>query len=355
MNIYTKISLVVFNIFYWLIAIWVGTAFFWDIPPFTTADGSFFKPMLFGNFINATILYANAFLLYPLLFKKKKKLLYFLFAILLILFLSSVEGYADYSFAISEGKQVELYEIFGDIPKGIQIFGFSLQVMMINAIYFLLSFALIFPIENIRNIQKREVLEKENIKTEIKFLRAQINPHFLFNGINSVYHLIDRDSEQAKRTLLNFSDLLRYQLYECNDDSVSISKEVKSLKDFIGMEQTRRQGEVNVIMNIDIQNEELQISPMLFLPFLENAFKYVSKHANSEKNSIELSLIEANKELKFQLRNTYNPAITGKVGESGIGSENVKKRLELIYPNNHDLQYSKDDNIFCVSLKINLE
>ena len=185
-------------------------------------------------------------------------------------------------------------------------------------------------------------------------MRSQINPHFLFNGINSVYHLIDRDSEQAKKTLLNFSDLLRYQLYECNDEHVSIAKEVKSLEDFIGMEKTRRQGEVIVTTDFDIHNEGLQISPMIFLPFLENAFKYVSKNDNSKENVIDVVLLEVDNQIKFKITNSYNPLIKGKSGESGIGYENVKKRLELIYPDNHSLEITNDEKMFIVNLKIKL-
>lgn len=356
MSIYTKISLVVFNIFYWMVAYWVGTTFFWDIPPFTTADGSFFKPMLFGNFINAIILYTNAFLFYPFLFKRKRKVLYFFVGGIFILLMSTIEGYADYAFAISEGKQAELVEIYGgEVPIGIQIFGFSLRASMINSIYFLLSFILIFPLESYKNKKQQEFLVQERIKTEIKFLRSQINPHFLFNGINSIYHLIDQDGEQAKKTLINFSDLLRYQLYECNDESVSIAKEVKSLEDFIGMEQTRRHGEVTVITDFDIRNEGIQISPMLFLPFLENAFKYVSKKDDPKENIIQVSLKELDNKIIFKISNSYDPLIKGKTGESGIGFDNVKKRLELIYPKKYDLQVANDDNIFLVNLKLNLK
>ncbi|MEN0050639.1 MAG: histidine kinase, partial [Bacteroidota bacterium] len=174
--------------------------------------------------------------------------------------------------------------------------------------------------------------------------------------INSVYHLIDRNSELAKSTLMQFSSLLRYQLYECNEEKIPLEKEVAYVEDYLAMEKIRRGEEVQMEIDIEIGSDALQIAPLLLTPFLENAFKYLSNYSDASKNKVIVQLFTKEQQLHFQMENTYEKeneeSMNRKVG--GIGIENVRKRLVLLYPNQHELSTTKGKETFLISLKIDL-
>lgn len=219
-------------------------------------------------------------------------------------------------------------------------------------LWYILSFAIVFIYESEKNKQIQKALEEEKLKAELKFLRAQINPHFLFNGINSVYFLIDEKPTIAKSTLLKFSDLLRYQLYECRDERIPLTKELKHIQAYIDMEKIRRGGDVKVQLSVPESVDDYTISPLLFTPFLENAFKYVSNEDDGTKNLIDISIRLNDKHLFFEMANTTDEK--GLQQKGGIGIENVRKRLALLYPQKHQLDIFEQENQFIVKMKIEL-
>lgn len=203
--------------------------------------------------------------------------------------------------------------------------------------------------------QKRyQDLQRENERTELSFLKAQINPHFLFNSINGIYGKIDRANEEARDMVLKFSDMLRYQLYECNTDTIGIDKEIKYLVNYVQLQKLRKENTV-IDLNIDKSVKGLDIAPLLFIPFVENAFKYVSNFDNKE-NKIDISMYRDNGSLKFHVLNTKE-TIQGAefIENKGIGITNVKRRLELLYPGQHKLQIRKNESNFEVLLQIELQ
>ncbi|MEM8527313.1 MAG: histidine kinase [Bacteroidota bacterium] len=303
--------------------------------------------------------YTNVYWFYP---KYRKQKVYPFYIVLLVIIINFIEGHIDYLYAAYEELehvkkfQQELAE--ADIPEKwfslIYSIGSFLSPLFFNVFALIASFAYIRWEQSIKQKKQLQTLKQEKIKAELQYLKAQINPHFLFNGINSVYHLIDRNSELAKSTLMQFSSLLRYQLYECNEEKIPLGKEVAYVEDYLAMEKIRRGEEVQMKIDIEIGNGSLQIAPLLLTPFLENAFKYLSNYSDTAKNRIVVQLFTKERELHFQMENTYEKEIIQETKIGGIGIQNVRKRLKLLYPDQYELSTTKDDQTFLVSLKINL-
>jgi LytS/YehU family sensor histidine kinase len=202
--------------------------------------------------------------------------------------------------------------------------------------------------------KKRMLLEKAHLETELKYLKSQINPHFLFNTINSIFVLIHKNPDLASESLAMFSAMLRYQLYECNEQHVCLGKELDFLENFIELETLRlHEGQTELAFEINRAFEqEITIAPFMLLPFVENAFKHVSK-GNLQQNFIKMCLnIKQNKTLEMLIENSKNAA--GNVPSSGIGLQNVQRRLNLIYPDKYCLHTESGSDIFRVNLTIDL-
>lgn len=190
-------------------------------------------------------------------------------------------------------------------------------------------------------------LEKEQAAAELTYLKAQLNPHFLFNSLNSLYTQLEFNVEGAKDTLSLLADLLRYQLYDCNAEKISLEKEIAYLKSYIGLQQLR-QDNCQIEMKVDGFIEGLYIPPLLLIPFVENAFKHIS---DSDDNWICVEMKTNGKNFDFCCSNTFMPQVRT---SSGIGLENVKKRLGLYYGNNYMLSICVKNNVFEVKLSLSL-
>jgi LytS/YehU family sensor histidine kinase len=198
-----------------------------------------------------------------------------------------------------------------------------------------------------------DLMEKDKVRNELDFLKAQFNPHFLFNSINSIYGNIDKTNSSARNMLLTFSDMLRYQLYECNTDSISIDREIKYIRNYVALQQTRNAENLVVDLEVDENLRGFTVAPLLFTAFVENAFKYVSHHEN-EENRVEISLSKKLDNLVFRAFNTKDKTYNGGtvMNHGGIGIANVKRRLELLYPYKHELVMSRNDTSYEVVLKL---
>jgi two-component system LytT family sensor kinase len=195
--------------------------------------------------------------------------------------------------------------------------------------------------------------ENENLKTELSFLRSQVSPHFMFNVLNNMVALARKQSDQLEPSLIKLSSLMRYMLYETDDDKVLLEKEVEYVKSYIDLQQLRF-GK-NVKVNVSIQNVDggHEIEPMLLIPFVENAFKHGTGLIECAQIDIEMSV--KNSILYFSVSNKYNEhSHEVKDKTSGIGLINVQRRLNLLYGNDHSLLINRKDNWFTVSLQLNL-
>ncbi|WP_315822975.1 sensor histidine kinase [Paraflavitalea speifideaquila] len=176
-------------------------------------------------------------------------------------------------------------------------------------------------------------VSKEKAEAELNFLKSQINPHFLFNSLNSIYFLIDKQNATARQTLLQFSDLLRYQLYDCNADTIEIEKEVTYLQDFIRLQQLRKDHHYEVEVHVAPEVRGFRITPLLLIPFVENAFKHISHHSD-QRNFVQVTLGRGNGIFHFRVENSKETHHRSTEPQGGIGLSNVKRRLELLYPGN---------------------
>ncbi|HET6255954.1 MAG TPA: histidine kinase [Puia sp.] len=191
-------------------------------------------------------------------------------------------------------------------------------------------------------VQQKLLVEKirnDQLTTELKFLKAQYHPHFLFNALNTIYFQMDEDISAAKRSVEKFSELLRYQLYD-QQQTVAVSQEIRYLLNFIQLQQTRSSEKLQLEVFFDERLNGQQVYPLLFLPLVENAFKYVG---GDYRLRIEARLEE--KEIRFEVANGVPKQIPIRK-ESGIGLENLRRRLELLYPGRHSLIAEKKENKF---------
>jgi two-component system LytT family sensor kinase len=203
--------------------------------------------------------------------------------------------------------------------------------------------------------QNRNILlQKINAQTELSFLKAQINPHFLFNSINSIFAHINKNNIEARNMVLKFSDMLRYQLYECNNDKINFEKEFYYLNNFIELQQLRKGENLKVVVETKGEMRGFNIAPLLLLPFVENAFKYASNH-DDKNNILKICLSMQADTFYFHCMNTKDKIISKDLAiEKGIGINNVKRRLQLLYSDKHHLQIKENDHFYEVHLKIQL-
>jgi LytS/YehU family sensor histidine kinase len=202
--------------------------------------------------------------------------------------------------------------------------------------------------------EKKKELERKNLQSELSMLRTQINPHFLFNTLNNIDALIRKDPAKASDMLIKLSKEMRYMLYDSNTEKISLASEVEFIKDYISMQRSRVKNPDGIELNLDGNFNNVELPPMLFIPFIENAFKHC--HRQDEEKSIVFNLSRNNNEITFESRNCFDPNNQGQKDKaSGIGLELVKKRLDLLYPGKHSFMIDKAGNQFQVSLTIKLD
>ncbi len=192
--------------------------------------------------------------------------------------------------------------------------------------------------------------QRENLRTELSFLRSQISPHFLFNVLNNIVALVRMKSEELEPTILKLSSLMQYMLYETDEEKVLLKSEVDYLKSYIDLQQQRFGNRLTLKLQMDIEEDWHAIEPMLLIPFVENAFKHGTGMVKAPV--IEITLKAADNELLFVVRNMYIELDEAKDKDSGIGLANVKRRLELLYGKHHRLTIDKANEWFAVSLQL---
>lgn len=191
-------------------------------------------------------------------------------------------------------------------------------------------------------------ITNDKLQTELKFLKAQYHPHFLFNALNTIYFQMDEDVAAAKRSVEKFSELLRYQLYD-QQQTVPVSQEIHYLDNFIRLQQTRSSEKLLLETEFDPRLDTQQVYPLLFLPLVENAFKYVGG-----EYYIGISAALNNGQIEFRVTNSIPTSIPGNNvrADKGIGLENLRRRLELLYPNKHTFTAGKTQNGFSAALTL---
>lgn len=200
---------------------------------------------------------------------------------------------------------------------------------------------------------QRELLQRiqlEKLNTELEYLKAQMNPHFLFNSLNTIFFQIDKHNQDARETLGKFSDMLRYQLYECNGSEISIEKELAYLRNYVELQKLRRNEKDIIEFRFDDNLKNFSLPPLLLIPFIENAFKHVSGFTDT-LNEITIDLTKTDSRVQLSVTNTTD---SPSEETGGIGLRNVKRRLELLFPNRHTLDVKKTPGRFEINLILQL-
>lgn len=218
----------------------------------------------------------------------------------------------------------------------------------------LASIALKSALDYIRLQKKMAEVAKENAEAELNFLKAQINPHFLFNSLNAVYFLIDKENTEARNALHKFSEMLRYQLYECSDKLIPIEKELQFLKDYVHLQKLRFDSNTDVGFKTKGNISGFAIEPLLLIPFVENSFKHLSHFPDGKENEVQIELWRQNGSIHFSVYNTTESKTENNQGK-GIGLTNVKRRLDLLYPKKHQLEIKEREGWFGVELSLLLD
>lgn len=208
-----------------------------------------------------------------------------------------------------------------------------------------------------RQNRERQELVTETMQSELRFLKSQINPHFLFNTLNSLYALTLKKSDAAPDIVIKLSEMMRYMLYECNEKTVPLSKEIAYIRNYLDLEKLRQQKDVSINMHVKGNVANQQIAPLMFMNFLENSFKHGLNSAISQGFvNIELEVLDNS--VVFNIENSRGSVMPRSPDagrpSGGIGLVNVRRRLELLYPEKHELSIKKTPNSFAVALKLEL-
>ena len=294
----------------------------------------------------------NLYVLIPRFLERNKILLYVAWLLATVFITTALVVYvAYYGTAFISGKT--LYQMWGEGFSPYRQYWGTTFPSVVAAVTLGMSIKLT---KNwIQAKQRQQALEKEKLETELTFLKNQFNPHFLFNTINSIFFLIHKNPDQASDSLAKFSELLRYQLYECNDLQIPLTSEVTYIENFVGLEKLRQNDNVSVSLQLNQPSSgPLGIAPFVLMTFVENACKHVSKHADKD-NWIRINLDLNQRELDFSIANSASGEIASEaVHYSGIGLKNVRRRLDLIYPGQYDLDIQNGSDCFDVRLRLHL-
>ncbi|MBN8854348.1 MAG: hypothetical protein BGO55_08120 [Sphingobacteriales bacterium 50-39] len=301
-------------------------------------ERDFFYLNFFTSILWIGPFYLNAYLLTPRLFLRRQYLEYALYLVLLFGCMLVIHMYLfKYVFYLNHFS-----------PLGAT--GFLLPAFLLTTAISTTFRVVRDKMETDKRAQERQ---EENLKTELSFLRSQINPHFIFNILNNLVALEQMKSEELGPTILKLSSLMQYMLYETDEERVSLGKEIEYLQSYIDLQRQRFGEKVPVTVSLEAPSGWYEIEPMLLIPFVENAFKHGV--GMIEQPCIDIQLSVRGGVLHFAVRNRYNPSSAEvKDRTSGIGLGNVRRRLGLLYGDQHVLQITRDKDWFIVSLELNL-
>ena len=222
-------------------------------------------------------------------------------------------------------------------------------LIFIVAYPFLMAFFVITWI--FRQIRSLRQLKNESSRAELMLLKSQVNPHFFFNTLNNLYGLTVEKSDKAPEVVLKISDMMRYTIYEGKKDKVSLDDELEYLQNFIELHKMRYHKKVDIHFHHQVIGHDLQVTPLLFIILLENAFKHGVENLTQDA-WVNISLIAGADKIVFAVENNFDP--NELASEPGIGLDNLKRRLELIYPEKHSLSLMSENNVYKAQLQLDI-
>lgn len=335
------IHILIWGVAYFLVLNYVNT-----ISDFRKGEGPFWLAILFGMFMNQIIFYSTAFFIVPRFLRLKKILLLIIILVSVFVLINLFESFIDYYFLVgffsSESESYLSYLSYNSIV--------SFFILLLGLSYALIKYW--FQSEKLKRI-----LYEEKLTTEMAFLKSQINPHFLFNVLNSFYSkALKNNVPELAEGIAKLAELMRYMVYETNEDRVPLENEIHHLKKFIQVYQLRIAEDDDVFINFTVKGavENVKLSPMLLIPFVENAIKHGID--TKAKSVINISLEVAQNKLSYKVTNTMQQAVYGlKNSASGFGLDNLKKRLSILYPNAYTIETKVEKGCFLSLLELKID
>jgi LytS/YehU family sensor histidine kinase len=223
----------------------------------------------------------------------------------------------------------------------------KVTILVISYYILLFGFGLFWFVTQLISINR---LENEKAKTELMVLKNQVSPHFFFNMLNNLYGLVTKDTKQAQELILKLSDLMRYSIYEGENDTVTLGEEIDYLRNYIELHKMRYHKNIDIEFDCD-QNRNKKVTPLLFIILLENSFKHGVENLR-ENAYVRVNITSYNNEIRFSVENNFDGSVN-EINKPGIGLKNLKRRLELVYPGKHQLTFSKTENVYTAQLILN--
>lgn len=231
----------------------------------------------------------------------------------------------------------------------------QLSIYLVNVFVTILSTVLRVVMDWWRYQTEKQVLMTQTMQSELRFLKSQINPHFLFNTLNNLYALTLKKSDKAPEIVLKLAEIMRYMLYECNERRVHLSKEIHYLYNYLDLERLRQPKDAEIRFVVEGHVSEQLVAPLMFVPFVENSFKHGINHATAG-GFVRLRLSVQGEDLEFFIENSKVEQMPrpSHPRSGGIGLANVRQRLELLYPGNYDLEIQDEPNRYAVTLRLKM-
>ncbi len=299
---------------------------------------------LIAVFFFGLIVYFNLFYLIPNYLTEKKFLVYCGLLILAAVVITPLKILILYF--MHSGNPYEQASLVQDLN-----WGFITH-------FFVGGSSTIFKIINdwVKHQRERNELETQTMQSELRFLKSQINPHFLFNTLNNLYALTLKKSDKAPEIVIKLSEMMRYMLYECNEKQVLLSKEVNYIQNYLDLEMLRQGKNVEIKFEVNGEITSQKIAPLLFIPFLENSFKHgLNNQISRGFVKIVLNVIDRNRvELFIENSKPETLPLKDHRRSGGIGLVNVRRRLNILYPRQYDLKIKDNPKTYAVDLKIDL-
>jgi len=337
--------------FVWHLVFWVLFISFFSLVygSFEEDYGRQYLIQLSDALVQIPAVYFTLYFLMPRFLFREKYVEFIIYLILIILMFSALT-WVNYVY-------IQHPTFWADSDYEPVLLNYSKMLKHTTKIYPVLVLAIVIKWFKYWYVEQKsnQQLVEQKLQAELNFLKAQVHPHFLFNTLNNLYALTLKQSKDAPEVVLKLSDLLNYMLYDCTADEVLIEKEIKLVKDYISLEQIRYGNRLNISFNVMGKSEGTWVAPLMLLPFVENSFKHgVSEEMDEAWISIDLELKPGKLTLKVENSKSIQDREDQFEYKKGIGLKNVKRRLELLYPEKHELNMHDSEDSFLIVLKLDL-
>ncbi|WP_082921589.1 sensor histidine kinase [Lewinella sp. 4G2] len=294
----------------------------------------------------ALIVYINLLFLFPNYLKRGKIWQYLLLVLAAAVVLTPLKLIIKYILFTKEGGMRQ------DILDNLN--SYFVSMFLVAALTTVGKIMVDWIVQN----RKKEKAQNETMQSELRFLKSQINPHFLFNTLNSLYALTLKKDDKAPDIVIKLSEMMRYMLYECNEPKVPLRKEVNYLQNYLDLERLRQRKGIDIQLHVEGNVADQMVAPLMFIPFLENSFKH-GVNANIKDGFVHATLDVQDQDVTFTLVNSKGSVMPtqlhGNRPSGGIGLVNVRRRLQLLYPDAYDLSVTETPATYTVTLQLELQ